>query len=81
MNVRSTLQPDMFSPLSVEAEFLTMAKGLAGGFPLGAFAVSEAAAAKLEPGGHGGAYCGNPLGCAVAYAVIKVLLDHTEAVI
>ena len=58
-----------------------MAKGIADGFPFGAFAVSEAVAAKLEPADHGGTYCGNSLGCAVAYAVIKVLLDHTEAVI
>jgi acetylornithine/N-succinyldiaminopimelate aminotransferase len=63
-------------PLNVEADFLTMAKGIAGGFPFGAFAVSEAVAAKLEPGDHGGTYCGNPLGCAVANAVIHYLLDH-----
>jgi len=64
------------SPLPVEADFMTMAKGIAGGFPFGAFAMSEAVAEKLEPGDHGGTYCGNPLGCAVAYAVIKYLLEH-----
>jgi acetylornithine/N-succinyldiaminopimelate aminotransferase len=63
-------------PMNVEADFLTMAKGIAGGFPLGAFAVSEAVASRLELGDHGGTYCGNPLGCAAAYAVIKHLLDH-----
>lgn len=63
-------------PLDVEADFMTMAKGIAGGFPFGAFAMTEAVAAKLEPGDHGGTYCGNPLGCAVAYAVIRYLLDH-----
>jgi acetylornithine/N-succinyldiaminopimelate aminotransferase len=60
----------------VEPDFLTMAKGIGGGFPLGAFAVSEAVAARLEPGDHGGTYCGNPLGCAVSFAVINYLLDH-----
>ena len=55
-------------------DFLTMAKGIAGGFPFGAVAVSEAAAAKIEPGDHGGTYCGNPLGCAVAAATIEHLL-------
>jgi acetylornithine/N-succinyldiaminopimelate aminotransferase len=64
------------SPLRVEADFLTMAKGIAGGFPFGAFAVSEAVASRLEPGDHGGTYCGNPLGCAVASAVIEYLLEN-----
>ncbi|WP_370574833.1 aspartate aminotransferase family protein [Methanomethylovorans sp.] len=60
----------------VEVDFLTMAKGIAGGFPFGAFAMSEAVAEKLEIGDHGGTYCGNPLGCAVSYAVIKYLIDN-----
>jgi acetylornithine/N-succinyldiaminopimelate aminotransferase len=60
----------------VKVDFLTMAKGIAGGFPFGAFAVSEKVAQKLELGDHGGTFCGNPLGCAVAYAVIKYLVDN-----
>jgi len=52
-----------------------MAKGIAGGFPFGAFALSEAFAARIEYGDHGGTYCGNPLGCAVAHAVISHLLE------
>ena len=62
-----------------EADFLTMAKGIAGGFPLGAFAVSEEVSAKMEPGDHGGTYCGNPLACAVAHAVIRYLIDNNIA--
>ena len=62
-------------PSGAEADFLTMAKGIAGGFPFGAFAMTEAVAKRLEPGDHGGTYCGNPLGCAVAQAVIQTLLD------
>jgi acetylornithine/N-succinyldiaminopimelate aminotransferase len=58
------------------ADFMTMAKGIAGGFPLGAFAVSEEVSRHLEVGDHGGTYCGNPLGCAVSYAVIRYLIDH-----
>ena len=57
-------------------DFLTMAKGIAGGFPLSAFAMSGEVAKKIEAGDHGGTYCGNPLGCAVAYAVITYLLEH-----
>jgi acetylornithine/N-succinyldiaminopimelate aminotransferase len=62
--------------LDVKADFITMAKGIAGGFPFGAFAMTEEVADKLEYGDHGGTYCGNPLGCAVAHAVIKYLLDN-----
>ncbi len=63
----------------IRVDFLTMAKGIAGGFPFAAFAVSEKVADRLEKGDHGGTYCGNPLGCAVAYAVIKYLIDNDIA--
>ncbi|WP_155323227.1 aminotransferase class III-fold pyridoxal phosphate-dependent enzyme [Desulfosarcina ovata] len=61
---------------NLQADFLTMAKGIAGGFPLGAFAISEEISDQLEVGDHGGTYCGNPLACAVAYAVIRYLVDN-----
>jgi acetylornithine/N-succinyldiaminopimelate aminotransferase len=64
------------NPLNVKVDFLTMAKGIAGGFPFGAFAMSEDIAQKIESGDHGGTYCGNPLGCAVSHAVISYLLEH-----
>lgn len=64
------------SPYELKADFMTMAKGLAGGFPFGAFAVSKDIAEKIEIGDHGGTYCGNPLGCAVSSAVIKFLIDN-----
>ena len=62
--------------LGVKADFLTMAKGIAGGFPFGAFAVSRQVSEKIEIGDHGGTYCGNPLGCAVARAVIQYLIKN-----
>ena len=62
--------------LDVEADFMTMAKGFTGGFPIGAFAVSDQVAQQFEVGDHGGTYCGNPLGCAVAYAVINYLVEN-----
>ena len=62
--------------LGLNISFLTMAKGIAGGFPFGAFAMTEAVAEKLERGDHGGTYSGNPLGCAVSYAVIRYLLEN-----
>jgi acetylornithine/N-succinyldiaminopimelate aminotransferase len=61
--------------LKVNPDFFTLAKGIAGGFPFGAFAMTEEVSMKLQKGDHGGTYCGNPLGCAVAYAVIEHLLE------
>lgn len=57
----------------VEPDFMTLAKGIAGGFPFGAVVVKRAVAEKIEEGDHGGTYCGNPLGCAVAAATIEYL--------
>lgn len=62
--------------LNLKVDFMTMAKGIGGGFPIGAFAVSEEIANKIEKGDHGGTYCGNPLGCAVAYSVINYLCEN-----
>jgi acetylornithine/N-succinyldiaminopimelate aminotransferase len=62
-----------------EADFLTLAKGIAGGFPLGAFAMTEAVAGRVEAGDHGGTYCGNPLACAVAEAVVRFLIEEDVA--
>jgi acetylornithine/N-succinyldiaminopimelate aminotransferase len=64
------------SETKAQADFLTMAKGIAGGFPLGAFALSEDISALLEIGDHGGTYCGNPLACAVADTVIRYLIEN-----
>lgn len=60
----------------VQPDILTMGKGIAGGFPFAALAVTDAVAAGVAKGDHGGTYCGNPLGCAVASAVVQYLADH-----
>ncbi len=65
--------------IDLKVDFLTMAKGMGGGFPIGGFAVSEEIAAKIEKGDHGGTYCGNPLACAVAYGVINYLKENNVA--
>jgi len=64
------------TPEQVEPDIMTMAKGIAGGFPFGAFAVTETVSANLEAGDHGGTYSGNPLGCAVSYSVIEYLVNN-----
>lgn len=62
--------------LNLHVSFLTMGKGIAGGFPFAAFAVTEEVAEKIEVGDHGGTYAGNPLGCAVAESVINYLIEQ-----
>lgn len=62
--------------IDMTPDFLTMAKGIAGGYPFGAFAMTEEISARLDRGDHGGTYCGNPLGCAVSLAVISHLIEH-----
>ncbi|MBT8145356.1 MAG: aspartate aminotransferase family protein [Gammaproteobacteria bacterium] len=63
----------------VEADFLTVGKGIAGGFPFAGLAITEEIAASIEKGDHGGTYCGNPLGCAVATAVVQFLIENDIA--
>lgn len=56
-----------------EADVVTLAKGLGGGLPLGAFGARGAAAEALQPGDHGSTFGGNPVCCAAALATLKVL--------
>ncbi|MCB1648409.1 MAG: aspartate aminotransferase family protein [Pseudomonadales bacterium] len=65
--------------LGIAPDILTMGKGIASGFPFAAFALTEAVAAGVAKGDHGGTYCGNPLGCAVADAVLEFLLENDIA--
>ena len=54
----------------VEPDIMMVAKGIGGGFPLGAVLATEDAAAGMTAGTHGSTYGGNPLGCAVGCAVL-----------
>ncbi len=60
---------------AVEPDVMTLAKGLGGGVPIGAFLAKEQAAV-MTPGDHGSTYGGNPLTCAVANAVVKYVIEH-----
>jgi acetylornithine/N-succinyldiaminopimelate aminotransferase len=53
---------------------ISVAKGIAGGFPMGAILATETLAKHLRPGSHGTTFGGNPLACAAANAVLDVLL-------
>lgn len=57
----------------VEPDMMTMAKGLAGGFPLAAIVGKAHIMDAPEPGGLGGTYAGNPVACAAALAVLDVI--------
>ncbi len=59
----------------VEPDLVTLAKGLAGGYPMGACIALGNAASLLEPGNHGTTFGGNPVACAAALAVIGVIED------
>jgi len=54
-------------------DIMMVAKGIGGGFPLGAVLATENAAAAMTAGTHGSTYGGNPLGCAVGCAVLDVV--------
>jgi len=60
----------------VAADITTLAKSLAGGFPLAAVVGRAAVMDAPGPGGLGGTYAGNPLACAAALAVLKVFDDE-----
>ncbi|MDO6586784.1 aspartate aminotransferase family protein [Salipiger sp. 1_MG-2023] len=59
----------------IEPDIMMVAKGIGGGFPLGAVLATEDAASGMTPGTHGSTYGGNPLGCAVGNAVMDHVAD------
>ncbi len=59
----------------LDPDLVCLAKGLAGGVPIGATAL-RASAGELPQGAHGSTFGGNPLACAAALATIGVLEDH-----
>jgi acetylornithine aminotransferase len=58
---------------AVTPDIVTLAKGLAGGIPIGACVGLGAAATLLQPGNHGTTFGGNPVACAAALAVIGTI--------
>ncbi len=57
----------------VVPDIMMVAKGIGGGFPLGAVLASEEAASGMTAGTHGSTYGGNPLGCAVGKALLDIV--------
>lgn len=59
----------------VTPDIMMVAKGIGGGFPLGAVLATENAATGMVAGTHGSTYGGNPLGCAVALKVVETIAN------
>ena len=64
-----------YQSFGVEPDIMTLAKGLGGGVPIGAFMATDEAMA-FQPGDHGSTFGGNALTCAAAYASTKYILDN-----
>lgn len=61
-----------FQKSGVEPDAVSLAKGLGGGFPVGAVLTREALAGALPPGTHGSTYAGNPLASAAMLSVLDI---------
>ena len=64
-----------YEQTNVEPDIITLAKGLGGGIPIGAFLAKEKAAV-FALGEHGSTFGGNPLACAAGYATLKFIIEN-----
>lgn len=64
-----------YQQLGVEPDIMTLAKGLGGGVPIGACLATDEVAAAFGPGSHASTFGGNPLACAAALAVCRILVE------
>jgi len=62
--------------IGVKADIVSLAKGIADGFPMGCCLARGSAANTLVPGDHGSTFAGQPLACAAALATLDVLEDE-----
>ena len=60
----------------VVPDILCLAKGIAGGIPMGAVVTNNRVAKVIRPGHHGSTFGGNPLACAAALAVLEIIQDE-----
>lgn len=64
-----------YEQLGTQPDVMTLAKGLGGGVPIGACLAKDEVARAFGPGSHASTFGGNPLACAAALAVFRVLLE------
>lgn len=65
-----------YEKYGIKPDIVTLAKGLAGGVPIGAFICTEKVAQAFHPGDHGTTFGGNPLACAAANVVLDTVPDE-----
>ena len=65
-----------YEQYGVEPDIITLAKGLGGGVPVGAFLAKKEVAAAFEPGDHGSTFGGNHLATSAGYTTVKVILEE-----
>ncbi len=65
-----------YEKYGIKPDIVTLAKGLAGGVPIGAFIVTEEIAKAFHAGDHGTTFGGNPLACAAANVVLDTIPDE-----
>ena len=71
-----TGEPFGFQNFGVIPDIVTMAKGIASGFPMGACAARSEVAAAFSPGDHGSTFGGSNLAMAAAYATLTTLVEE-----
>lgn len=64
-----------YQKFGVIPDVICMAKALGGGFPIGGIITNSKCCSAFVPGDHGTTYGGNPLACAVSFAVLTELID------
>ena len=64
-----------YEQTGIKPDIMTLAKGLAGGIPIGAIVASDKASV-FAPGEHGSTFGGNPVACAAGYATLKFIIDN-----
>lgn len=62
-----------YQQYGIKPDIMSLAKGLGGGFPIGATLATDKVSGGFEPGDHGSTFGGNPLACAAANAVIEII--------
>ena len=63
-----------FEHAKIKPDIVPIAKGIGGGFPIGACLVNKKVASCMKPGSHGTTFGGNPLAMSVGNAVLDIVL-------